>query len=48
MHVCTNQTSPTAFQFLYMTLASDITDGHGLSNEVHCEVMLYICYSLDV
>ena len=28
-----NQTSPTAFQFLYMTLAIDIIDGHGLSNK---------------
>ena len=27
------QTSPTAFQFLYRTLAVDITDGHGLTNE---------------
>ena len=29
----TNQISPTAFQFLYMTLAIDITDGRDLSNE---------------
>ena len=27
------QTSPTAVQFLYMALAIDINDGHGLSNE---------------
>ena len=26
---------PNAFQFLYMTLAIDIIDRHGLSNEVH-------------
>ena len=38
MHVCemkpefiiTNQTSSTAFQFLYMTLDIDITDGRGM------------------
>ena len=33
------QTSPTAYQFLYMTLAVDITDGHGLSNEAHHELL---------
>ena len=33
------ETSPTAFQFLYMTLAMDIIDGCGLSNEV-CHVLL--------
>ena len=33
------QTSPTAFQFLYMTLADDITDGCGLSNEARCELL---------
>ena len=36
----TNQTSLTAFQSLYMTLAIDITDGRGLSNEVHHELLL--------
>ena len=34
-----NQTSPTAFQFPYTVLAIDITDGHGISNEVHCELL---------
>ena len=29
----TNETSPTAFQFLYMTPAVNITDRRGLSNE---------------
>ena len=29
--------SLTAFQSLYMALAVDITDGRGLSNEVHRE-----------
>ena len=28
-----NQTSPTAFQFVYMTLAINITNGRGFSNE---------------
>ena len=36
----TNQTSPTAFQFLYMTLAIDITDGRGLTKEVCRELLL--------
>ena len=35
----TNQTSPTAFQFLYTTLAIDITDGHGLSNKARHEFL---------
>ena len=36
----TNQTSPTAFQFLYMILAVDIiTDGRGLSNEACHELL---------
>ena len=26
--------NPTAFQFLYMVLAIDIIDGHGLTNKV--------------
>ena len=30
-----NQTNPIAFQFLYMTLVIDITDGRGLSNGMH-------------
>ena len=29
----TNQTIPTAFQFAYMALAVNITNGRGLSNE---------------
>ena len=33
------ETSPAAFQFLYMTLAIDTGDGHGLSNEAHCELL---------
>ena len=43
--------SRNSFQFLYMTLAIDITDGHGLSNEVHHEflpkmnkVLLYLSF----
>ena len=32
-------TSSTAFQFLYMTLAMDITDGWGLSNEARRELL---------
>ena len=35
-----NQASPTAFQFLYVTLAVDITDGQGLSNEARRELLL--------
>ena len=35
----TNQKSPTAFQFLYMTLTIDITDGQGLSNEARRELL---------
>ena len=31
----TNLTRPNAFQFAYMALAIDKTDGCGLSNEVH-------------
>ena len=40
MKLITNQTSPTAFYFLYMTLAIDITDGRGLSNKVHRKLLL--------
>ena len=45
------QTSPTAFQFLYMTLAVNIT-GHGLS-KAYCELLpkeysKVILYSLFV
>ena len=40
----------TTFQFIYMTLAVDITDGSGLcglSNEVRCELLpCCICHSL--
>ena len=36
----TNQTSPTTFQFLYMTIAIDIIDGRGLSNEACRELLL--------
>ena len=39
MNRITNQRSLTAFQFLYMTLAIDITDGRGLSNEVRRELL---------
>ena len=35
----TNQTSPTAFQFLCMALAIDTIDGRGLSNEVRRELL---------
>ena len=38
------QASPTVYQFLYMTLAVDITDSRGLiifSNEVKCVVGYY-------
>ena len=35
----TNQTSPTAFQFLHIKLAINITDGHGLSNKAHRELL---------
>ena len=35
----TNQTSPTAFQFLYIKLAIDITDGCGFSNKGHRELL---------
>ena len=45
----TNQTSPTAFQFLCMALAIDIVDGWGLSNvarrvllQKKSKVMLYL------
>ena len=30
----------TAFQFVYMALAIDITDGHGPSSEAHCELLV--------
>ena len=50
----TNQTSPAAFQFLYMALAIDIADGRGLSNETRRElvsktskVMLYTSFNLQ-
>ena len=33
------ETSPTAFQSLYMTLAIDITDGRGLGNKAHRELL---------
>ena len=35
-----HQTSSNAFQFVYMALAIDITDGCDLSNEVHRELLL--------
>ena len=34
-----NQTSRTAFQFSYMTLAINISDGDGLNNEAHHELL---------
>ena len=49
----TNQTSPTAFQFLCKALAIDATDGWGLSNEARHEllpnkskVMLYLLFAV--
>ena len=53
-HQITNQTSPTAFQFLYMsTIAINIGDGQGLSNKVHHELllkksMLFISYTVKM
>ena len=48
-----NQTNPTTFQFLYMTLAIDITNGCGFSNKVcrelllkNSRVMLYLLFSI--
>ena len=35
----TNQTSPTAFQFLCMAFAIDTIDGQGLSNEARRELL---------
>ena len=40
----TNQASPTAFQFVYMVLAIDITDGHSPSSEVHPRKFTELCY----
>ena len=45
----TNQTNPNTFQFLYMILAIDITDGHGLRNGYELlpkksKVMLYLLF----
>ena len=37
--IITNQTSPTAFQFLCKALAIDTIDGRGLSNEAHRELL---------
>ena len=34
------QTSPTAFQFVYMALAIDITNGRGPSSEAHRELLV--------
>ena len=36
----TIQASPTAFQFVYMALAINITDGHGPSGEARCELLV--------
>ena len=33
-------TSPIAFQFVYMALAIDVTNGSDLSNEARCELLL--------
>ena len=45
------QTTPTAFQLLYMILAIDLIDGRGLSNEARhwllpkkSKVMLYLLF----
>ena len=48
-----NQISPTAFQFLYMTLAINIIDGCGFSNkachakEEQGNTVLAICFTVD-
>ena len=36
----TIQASPTAFQFVYVALAIDVTDGCDLSNKVHHELLM--------
>ena len=53
-HEITNYTRLAAFQFLYMTLAINITDECGLSNEACCElplkkskVILYLSFTLQ-